>query len=439
MKNNTRKILLALIVALTMLVSMATVTAFAADGTTVYLEPTAEWDKDGARFAVYYWVDDNDNGWVDMESIGDGIYKAVIPAGYSNIIFVRMNGESSDNTWDNKWNQTIDLVVVPDDTFTISDPWAASSGGTWASGAEVGGGSNNEGEGGESSQPSADGATSFTVAGVAGLCGSEWAPGDVDNDMSYNEKTGLYEKTFTGIPAGVYQYKVAADHSWDRSWGDPINGVGQFGTDCEIVLEKEQNVTITFNPKTLEVGCILSESTGPSEGGNGGSGNTGNNTDEVIVYLENVSGWTDVYVYFWGGETTVDWPGVPMEYVDGDVYSYIVPAGSIGVIFNNGNGGEGNQTKDLNVPYEPNNYFVNDDLSGNWIKNPNAGDKPGTDKPGTDVPGTDKPGTDEPGTDEPGTDEPAKEMTWLRKLAMSILLWLRSMEAYFANLFAPKQ
>lgn len=425
MKNNTRKILLAFIIALTMLVSMATITAFAADGTDVYLEPTAEWDKDGARFAVYFWVDDSDNGWVDMESIGDGIYKATIPSGYSNIIFVRMDGSSSDNVWENKWNQTIDLVLVPEDTFTITDPWAASSGGTWASGAEVGGGSSDSGSGDSSGQPSADGATSFTVAGVAGLCGSDWAPGDVDNDMTYNAKTGLYEKTFTGIPAGAYQYKVAADHSWDRSWGDPINGVGQYGTDCEVVLEEESNVTITFNPKTLVVGCILSESTGPSEGGNGGNGgNTGNNFDEVVVYLENVAGWTDVYVYYWGGSSTVEWPGVIMDYEEGDLYSAIIPEGSTGVIFNNGSGGDGNQTKDLSVPFEPNNYFVNDNLQGNWIENPNA-------------PSDDQPGADQPGADQPGADEPAKEMTWLQKIAKAILLFLRRMEEMFLNMFKP--
>lgn len=407
MKNNTRKILLALLLALTMLVSMATVTALAADATTVYLEPTAEWDKDGARFAVYYWLDDDDNGWVDMESIGDGIYKAVIPAGYSNIIFVRMDGSNLDNTWDNKWNQTIDLVVSPDDTFTITDPWAATSGGTWASGAEVGGGSDS-GDGGETSQPGAEGATSFTVAGVSGLCGSEWAPADVANDMTYNEKTGLYEKLYTGVPAGTYEFKVAADHSWDRSWGDPVNGVGQYGTDCQIILEEEKNVTITFDPKTLVVAWVISDSTGPSESNPAG----GDSTEDVTVYLENVAGWTEVYIYYWSntGGSALTWPGIPMDYEEGDVYSAVVPAGNSGVIFNNGNSGEGNQTSDLNVPSAPNNYFVNDNLAGDWIKDPNA-------------------------VDEPSVDEQPKEMTWLQKLAKALLLFLRSVEDMFKNIF----
>ncbi len=419
MKNNTRKILLALLIAITMLVSVASVTAFAADGTTVYLEPTAEWDKDGARFAVYYWLDDNDNGWVDMESIGDGIYKATVPAGYSNIIFVRMSGDNPDNTWDNKWNQTIDLVAIADDTFTITDPWAATSGGTWASGAEVGNGGSTD-EGGSVEQPGAEGATSFTVAGVAGLCGSEWTPADVANDMTYNEKTGLYEKLYTGVPAGTYEFKVAADHSWDRSWGDPVNGVGQYGTDCQIILENEQNVTITFNPKTLEVAWIISESTGPSENTPGGS--VGDSTEDVVVYLENVAGWTEVYIYYWSDTngSALVWPGILMDYEEGDVYSAVIPAGNSGVIFNNGNGGEGNQTSDLAVPSGDNNYFVNDNLAGSFIKNPNAAPEP-----------------EQPdGGDGDGNEEP-KEMTWLQKLAKSLLLFLRSIEDFFKNMFNP--
>jgi hypothetical protein len=108
-----------------------------------------------------------------------------------------------------------------------------------------------------------------------------------------------------------------------------------------------------------------------------------------------------------------------MDYEEGDLYSAIIPEGSTGVIFNNGSGGDGNQTKDLSVPFEPNNYFVNDNLQGNWIENPNA------------------PSDDQPGADQPGADEPAKEMTWLQKIAKAILLFLRRMEEMFLNMFKP--
>ena len=33
-----------------------------------------------------------------------------------------MNGASTDNNWDNKWNQTDDLVVEPGETYYV-DGW----------------------------------------------------------------------------------------------------------------------------------------------------------------------------------------------------------------------------------------------------------------------------------------------------------------------------
>ena len=75
----------------------------------IYLK-TGVWNVDGARFAAYFYG--NGQKWVDMISTNsDGIYYAEIPSGYANVIFVRMNGSTSVNNWDNKWNQTNDLTV----------------------------------------------------------------------------------------------------------------------------------------------------------------------------------------------------------------------------------------------------------------------------------------------------------------------------------------
>lgn len=43
----------------------------------------------------------------------------------------------------------------------------------------------------------------YTVAGYGTLCGSDWNPGDSNNQMTWNEETGLYEKTFESVPAGT--------------------------------------------------------------------------------------------------------------------------------------------------------------------------------------------------------------------------------------------
>lgn len=403
MKKINSKILLTLLLTFAMLLSMATVTAFAAGGTTVYLDPGNNWKSDDARFAVYYWAGDTDNGWVSMEDCGDGVYSATIPEGYTNIIFCRMDPATSENTWDNKWNQTVDLTITEDgDTFTVYDDWSGL--GEWLSGTAIGGGNGGSNEGG-AEMPTVDGVSTFTVAGVAGLCGVEWDPGYAANDMKYNATSGLYEKTFTGVPAGTYEFKVAGNHSWDKSWGDP-NGVGQFGTDCQLTIDEEKDVTITFNPKTLEVAYVITASTGPSE--NAPAGALGQDT---VVYVNDVAGWGEVYIYCWGGDNTMGWPGELMDYdADLGLYYYTVYEGTTGIIFNNGTG---TQTKDIVVmPTDSNNYFENDDLQGDFVRNPNYV--------------------------EPTPDKPAEptELTWLQELALTLLLFLRSIEDFFKGLFA---
>lgn len=80
---------------------------------TVYLHPNSNWNVDGARFAVYFFVDETTYTWVDMTGPdADGCYECKIPeGGYTNLIFVRMNHATTENNWDNKWNQSADLEV----------------------------------------------------------------------------------------------------------------------------------------------------------------------------------------------------------------------------------------------------------------------------------------------------------------------------------------
>ena len=395
MKNNTRRIIFALILALTMLVGM-TVTSFAADGTTVYLEPGDFWTADNARFAVYYWTSDNNNGWVDMtDADNDGTYEATIPAGYSNIIFVRLDPNSSDNSWDNKWNQTADLTAYDGDTFVISD---SNGSGSWKEHASSDDSGSNSGNSGEVTDTDYE-ASSYTVAGVSGLCGAEWNPGEAANDMVYNKDTGLYEKTFTGISAGTYSFKVAADHAWDHSWGDPVNGVGQFGTDYQIILDEEQDVTITIDPKTKEINVKFSPSTGSA------ADKFVDSTEEREVVLDNVAGWDEVFVYYWDTAISgaVTWPGEPMELREDGYYYATIPEGMCGIIFNNGSNEA--QTRDLVIPDADNNFFKNDNLAGNWELNPSK------------------------------VVEAPKEMTFLQKLAKALLLFLRSIEDFFKKIF----
>ena len=84
------------------------------------------WGYSDARYAV--WVN-NDNAFYSMTKVSNTLYKITITNTSSKIIFCRMNGGNTTNSWDNVWNQTADLSLLSDkDKFTIN----GYSYGTWS-------------------------------------------------------------------------------------------------------------------------------------------------------------------------------------------------------------------------------------------------------------------------------------------------------------------
>ncbi len=81
-------------------------------GSNLYFKPNANWRIDNARFAAYFYSGE-DYVWVDcIDSDNDGIYEVMVPSGiWGSVIFCRMNSTSTINNWDNRWNQTADLVL----------------------------------------------------------------------------------------------------------------------------------------------------------------------------------------------------------------------------------------------------------------------------------------------------------------------------------------
>lgn len=104
-------------------------------GNKLYLKPNSNWlQKDDnqidPRFAAYFFNSNSDNAWVSMGNPVDGVYSCDIPAKvYKNVIFCRMNGGNETNEWNNKYNQSSDLIVPTDGKtlYTIKD-------GTWGDG-----------------------------------------------------------------------------------------------------------------------------------------------------------------------------------------------------------------------------------------------------------------------------------------------------------------
>ena len=94
---------------------------FATEEGKLYLAPNSDWRQANARFAAYFFVDDNTNTWVNMERVPNTYYYSCdIPAGYKDANICRMNPSATANNWDNKWNQTEDLDLFKGNLCTIT-------------------------------------------------------------------------------------------------------------------------------------------------------------------------------------------------------------------------------------------------------------------------------------------------------------------------------
>ncbi len=98
---------------------------------TIYCSPFSEWHNDGARFAVYALGDGENTAWYDLVAVegAENVYSAEIAEAFPTVIFCRMNGATTENNWDNKWNQTADLTLPTDgkNLYTITG-WGETDG-----------------------------------------------------------------------------------------------------------------------------------------------------------------------------------------------------------------------------------------------------------------------------------------------------------------------
>ena len=81
-----------------------------------YLKPNLVWGMSSPRYAVYFFGTGMTETWQSMtDTDGDGVYRAIVPEGYENLIFCRMNPSKTTNEWGSVWNQTADLAVPSSD------------------------------------------------------------------------------------------------------------------------------------------------------------------------------------------------------------------------------------------------------------------------------------------------------------------------------------
>lgn len=136
MKSSTFKRLTALMISVMLVFSMCItgISASAAETTkTIYFAVSANWEEANARFVAYCWADGVEGTFTSMTEVEDGIYSAEIADNNTSVIFVRMNPETTENNWENKWNQTADLSIPADkNCFSINEGEWDGANGTWS-------------------------------------------------------------------------------------------------------------------------------------------------------------------------------------------------------------------------------------------------------------------------------------------------------------------
>lgn len=235
--KSTRKILVALLLVLTMMVGLVSVTASAEEeGTTIYFQNNWLWTD----VRCYCFSGENVVGEAfpgdSMTKVGTDadnydVYSYVVPAGVTGVIISGIKNDGSGSR-----DQT------PDITSGITE------GAGWKM---LWDGANNV----ESYTYNPDAEfviSSMTVAGSSeAIFGTAWDQTNTANDMTLNAD-GLYEKVYEGVAAGTYTFKCVANYNWGSCWGDPDSG-DKDGNYIIVVEEADTILTITFNPETYEV------------------------------------------------------------------------------------------------------------------------------------------------------------------------------------------
>lgn len=319
------------------------------DSVTIYFRPTNAWKEHNAWFAVYYW-NDKKNGWVSMED-GDGhgkLYKAELPGGYSNLIFVRLRPSSADGytsnnsglDWGNQWEQTSNLTTPTDDNVlydmlstTIThlylkpNEWVADN--AW-----------------------------FATYLCNGSDESSWHKMSLFKDNNDdNAKNDIYcvkigsEKLVSDKNKNIIFVRMNPNNSnlnWDQKWnqtGDldmPTDGANFFSLD-DNEWSKGSWSTIYDDSKWTIYNPNLNE-------------------EEQIVYLKPTGYWNNdkptFVAHVWNNSSNED---IPMTAVGSEYYTCIIPEGYHSILFfRKSTDGKDiwNQTSDLTIPVHRANCYT---------------------------------------------------------------------------------
>ncbi|WP_082514781.1 pullulanase-type alpha-1,6-glucosidase [Yonghaparkia sp. Root332] len=82
-------------------------------------------------------------------------------------------------------------------------------------------------------------------------CAEDWAPACAETELAATGTSGVFSAEFT-IPAGSWEYKVAANDSWDAAWGRDGGG-----DNIPLTVAGDATVRVTFDEAAQRVGLEL--------------------------------------------------------------------------------------------------------------------------------------------------------------------------------------
>ena len=136
------------------------------------------------------------------------------------------------------------------------------------------------------------------------------------------------------------------ENNWDNKWNQTVDLAPTDDNNQFTVVAKEDGNKYTGTWSVFGAGPVLPEET-------------------KTVYAINDVKWDNLNFYWWGSNTaTCTWPGYAMDSYSGStVYTCTIPADATGLVFNNGNAGNSNQTVNISGIEDGAVWTINNDTS----------------------------------------------------------------------------
>lgn len=204
----------------------------------------------------------------------------------------------------------------------------------------------------------------------------------VENTAGSNTQTFTYTKT--DIPIVEYYVLLKNTKNWSNptvwAWNDSENCTTNSSWPGDAMTQQADGLWRWELPagKSTPTQIIFSDNGSSQTGdltyvnkqtydcdGNKVEGGDIPGTEMTIYFDNSPTNWSDVKVHYWGGESASTWPGKSMTSTGNNIYKYVVPKGTTGLVFNNG---DGNQSGALTA-IDNHIYTINGD-QGEYIVGP---------------------------------------------------------------------